>query len=237
MFIYLSGFGLITFVTLLSSFLITPLIFKSFFNPDKWTIGKNLVFILSVLMMISIFNWLYNVYFQDAMSAQHSLWRFMFITASVGVFPISFLLYFIENHLNKANKSIAKSVNSQIRNLPTPEKHSPKLILSSENKNEDIELELAQLICIKSEGNYVLVTYKLDNQITKKMIRNTISNLEKTLDKYETIYRCHRSYLVNLENVSEVTGNARNFNLTVLDLDFTIPVSRSFPKSILKSIA
>ena len=235
--LYLSGFGLITFIYLLVGFFIFPLIFSSFFNPDKWTIGKNIVYIIITLMAIAISNWGYNLYFQDSSSSQHGLLRFIFITTSVGIFPILILLYFIENHLDKANRSIAKSVNTQIQNLSTKDNQIPKLLLTSENKNEDIEIELAQLICIKSEGNYALVSYKTEDQITKKMIRNTISNLEKSLKQYESIYRCHRSYLVNLQNVSQVTGNARNFNLSVTDLGFNIPVSRSFPKSILNSIS
>jgi len=235
--VYALGFGFITLSIMLISFFIGPLLFQSFFDADKWNIGKNMVFIFTIITGISILNWLFNTYMNEDITLQHSLLRFILITFAIGIMPVTFLLFFIESKLHQTNTTIAKSVSNQIQNLPVQKNHIPKFILTSENKNEDIELELKQLICIKSEGNYVLVSYKTGDQIAKKMIRNTISNLEKSLEKHDTIYRCHRSYLVNLENVSQVTGNARNFNLLVANLDFTIPVSRSFPKSILNSIA
>lgn len=233
--LYLAGFGTITSVTMLIAYFLIPNIIPNFFNPNKWNVGKTILFIIGILAAISVGNWLYNSYFFEGISFQHSLGHFVFITVSVGIFPVIFLIFFIELYLNRANQSLAQSVDEKIHQLSkTP--NTTRINLKGENKNESLDLDLSQLICVKSEGNYAQVYFKKQDTIQKKIIRNSISSIEKQLDNFDNIYRCHRSYLVNLENVNEVTGNARNFNLLVNDLDFCIPVSRSFPKSILKSI-
>jgi len=96
-----------------------------------------------------------------------------------------------------------------------------------------MSIELDQLICIKSEGNYVDVYFYKNEKINKQLIRNSLTKLSKQLIIFENIKRCHRSYIVNFSNIEKVSGNARNFNLHIKTLDFTISVSRSFPKEII----
>ena len=233
---YSLGFGTITLTVMVICFFVGPILFKSFFDSDEWNIGKNLVFIIAILAFISILNWMFHNYININNTVQHSLFRFVLITVAIGITPIAFLMFFIENKLNETNTTIAKSVSAQIQNLPH-QIESSQIIIKGENKNEELILLLNELICVKSEGNYVLVYYKFHDTIKKAIMRNSISSIEKQLGHFETIYRCHRSYIVNLENVIEVIGNARNFNLLVNGLEFNIPVSRSFPKSVLTSIA
>ena len=232
--LYLAGFGVITSLTMLIAYFLVPLVVPDFFNPDTWNIGKTLLLIIGILSAISFGNWLYNSIFFEGISSQHSLGHFVFITVSVGIFPVIFLIFFIELYLNRANQSLAQSVDEKIHQL-NPE--STTLHLKGENKNESLNINVNQLICVKSDGNYVTVYFKEAEGIKKKMIRNTISGMESQFAQLDKVYRCHRSYIVNLESVKSVTGNARNFNLWIDGLDFSIPVSRSFPKSILESIA
>ncbi|MGB0805426.1 MAG: hypothetical protein ACPGRC_01970 [Salibacteraceae bacterium] len=39
--------------------------------------------------------------------------------------------------------------------------------------------------------------------------------------------------LINLRQIESITGNARNLNVSLKNLTFSIPVSRSFPKEML----
>ena len=89
---------------------------------------------------------------------------------------------------------------------------------------------------IKSDGNYSTVYLKKGDELRKKMIRNTLKSLENELINMEKIVRCHKSYIVNLNKVKQVTGNARGYNFILEGLEMTIPVSRNFPKSYFKEI-
>ena len=229
--IYVAGFFVITFIVLLFSFLVAPIFLKKFFDFDKWTIKKNTVFISIQFLIITILNWVYNFTIGYGIVEQYNLLIFVFITISVGILPTLFLIYFIEKNLSRKNKHIATNFNKNIQQR-TKKSENQKIKLLSQNNDETIIIELKQLICIKAEGNYLKVFYKIGNEIKSKLIRNSIKNIEENLIVSENIIRCHRSYIVNLDKVKRMSGNARNFNLHIENLGFTIPVSRSFPKSI-----
>jgi len=228
--VYVAGFFGITFAVLLFSFLVAPIIFKNLFDFDKWTIKKNAIFIVIQFLIVTVLNWIYNSTIGYGITEQFSLFFFVFITVSVGIIPTLFLIYFIEKNLSRKNQHIATNFNKSIQHR-TNKSENPKIKLISQNKDETIIIELKQLICIKSEGNYLKVFFSLENEIKSKLIRNSIKNIEEHLIIFENIIRCHRSYIVNFDTVKRMTGNARNFNLHIEKLGFTIPVSRSFPKS------
>jgi len=231
--IYVAGFFGITFVVLLFSLVVAPIILKNLFDFDKWTIKKNAIFIVIQFLIVTILNWIYNSTVGYGITEQYSLAFFVFITVSVGIIPTLFLIYFIEKNLSRKNEHIATNFNKSIEHKTSKSENS-KIKLLSQNNDETIIIELKQLICIRSEGNYLKVFFSTENELKSKLIRNSIKNIEEHLIIFENIIRCHRSYIVNLDAVKRMSGNARNFNLHIDNLGFTIPVSRSFPKSIFK---
>jgi DNA-binding LytR/AlgR family response regulator len=48
----------------------------------------------------------------------------------------------------------------------------------------------------------------------------------------QNIYRCHKSYLVNLAKVNHVSGNAQGYKLHLKDVEDQIPVSRKLNEEI-----
>jgi len=229
--LYLLGYFGITASVMLLGFFVAPLIFKDFFNFENWTIKKNYIFISIHFLLIIILNWIYNT--TIGITEQHSLLYFILITVSVGIFPTLFLMYFIEKILTNKSQSIATTITDKIQHQKT-ETINTSIQLVSKNNNETFTINLHQLICIKSEGNYLSVVFKDNNKIESKLIRNSISKIEEQLIIFEKVVRCHRSYIVNLGNVEKLSGNARNFSLHITDLDYLIPVSRSFPNEIFK---
>lgn len=233
--IFILGFFAITFFVLLFGLLLIPFFFRKYFNPDNWTIKKNLIFISLIILIITVLNWLYNSTIGENITTQFSLLYFIFITVSVGAFPVVLLNFLVEKYFNKRNQNIAESFNTNI-DEQSRSNNSQIITIISENNNETIRIGLDQLLCIKSEGNYVNVFYKINNGIERKLIRNSISKILEQLIIFKQINRCHRSFIVNFDNVESVRGNARNFNLQIKNLDFPIPVSRSFPKHLISLI-
>ncbi|MCV6630487.1 MAG: LytTR family transcriptional regulator, partial [Flavobacteriaceae bacterium] len=184
-------------------------------------------------LIITVLNWTYNSMVGKGITENHSLFFFVFITTSVGVIPTFFLIYIIEKNLARKNQLIAANFTENSKSKKDKSQNTI-INLVSKNNDETITIDLKQLICVKSEGNYLKVYYLEENIATQKLIRNSISKVEKQLIIFEQIKRCHRSFLVNLDKVEKMTGNARSLNLHISDIDFTIPVSRSFPKEIFK---
>ncbi|PKV52834.1 LytTR family two component transcriptional regulator [Aquimarina sp. MAR_2010_214] len=74
------------------------------------------------------------------------------------------------------------------------------------------------LLYIQSYGNY-LKLFLIDGEM--KIIRNTISKIDKELSVFE-FCRIHKSYLVNLKHVSKIDGNRIQIN------DITLPLGSSY---------
>jgi DNA-binding LytR/AlgR family response regulator len=84
--------------------------------------------------------------------------------------------------------------------------------------------------------NYVEIYY-LEGELRKKMVRNTLKNIREVLSNFNYIQQCHRSYLVNLEKITEFNGNAQGLSLNFgNDVELQIPVSRKFVPEIKKAL-
>ena len=231
--IFVLGFFVITFVVMTINFLLAPLILKNAFDSEGWTVKKNIYFIVCQILIISFFNWFYTSTIGEDITVQYNLFSFLFITISIGIFPTIFFTIYVEKYLFDRHRSIAKKLTNIVH---IPEIANIKISIFSKNNKESVILGLKQLLCIKSEGNYSNIFYFEDSMVKKKLIRNSLSQIIEQLKSTNSIKRCHHSYIVNLQNVIKVSGNARNFNLHLEKLDFSIPVSRNFPKTIIESI-
>ena len=56
--------------------------------------------------------------------------------------------------------------------------------------------------------------------------------MEKQLSDLPQFFRCHRTYLVNLDRVGHVSGNAQGYKLHLEGIDNLVPVSRSLNEEI-----
>jgi LytTr DNA-binding domain len=232
--LYIGGFFAVTFIVMFSNYLIIPLLLKKIFVPENWTIKKNIYFILWQIIIISIFNWLYNSTFGKNITEQYDLISFLLITIAVGFTPTILYSLIVEKLLSKKHTIIAEELTTQFHTPVKTEIEQLKII--SENKKETIILSLKDFICVSSEGNYANVFFYENDKITKKLIRSSLARINEQLIIFDTIKRCHRSFIVNLQNIENVSGNARNYNFHIKKLDFAIPVSRNFPKTYIENI-
>jgi hypothetical protein len=88
------------------------------------------------------------------------------------------------------------------------------------------------ILYVESTDNYVTVHTNEKGKIKKIMLRNTMKRLEKELEG-TLIQRCHRSYMVNFQNIKLVKLISTNLYIY---LDFTeeirIPVSRTYAEHV-----
>ena len=228
--LYVFGFSIITFVIVLVNLMFTPRIFKSIFNSNNWMIKKEILLTLLIIVSIALFNWIYIVIFEDYFSPDRpgNLISFLFYTIVIGIFPITFSIFirdkFIVRKQNNSDSESDKSISEDIVK-----------IISKSNLGF-IEIDLQKLLCINSNGNYAIIYFEENSEVIKRDIYNSLENINKQLEMFEYIKRCHRSHIINLNKVIKVSGNSRNYNLHFEKLDFSIPVSRSFPKSYIKNL-
>ena len=152
-----------------------------------------------------------------------------------GVLPIALFPVIIFSFLDyiyqlKQNQQFAQNLNQYITPKSTT---TTDIHFKDENGKADFSLPLDQLFFIKAANNYVEINYLEADKIKKHLLRNSIKNIDQQLE-YPTIKRCHRSYLVNMDKVGKITGNAQGYKIHFpFAAEFVVPVSRSKGKELL----
>jgi DNA-binding LytR/AlgR family response regulator len=98
----------------------------------------------------------------------------------------------------------------------------------SENSSEKFNLLIAEVAFIKSADNYVELIYKEGLTYKKKLIRNTLRNVELQIKQYSNFLRCHRICIVNLHYIEKLFNSNGNHWLTIKGYDEQVPVSRQY---------
>lgn len=235
LFFYLCAYGLID-IIVTAIHLLLPRIFPVWTNKSRWTTGKNLLAIIWLLFAISLCNYIYGEFlasniFVEGFKELHSggIFTWFFMTLSVGIIPLIFALYFIERRLLIKNQLRADEFNDLMQESESSEKEA-HISLGSGNDSR-LEIKRSDFICIRAEGgNYASIFWR-DGEVTKKkLLRLTLVGFLKEFGHMDSISRCHKSYVINLDQVLSFHGNARSITVRLFGLDMEVPVSRSFPR-------
>lgn len=111
-----------------------------------------------------------------------------------------------------------------------------------DEKNElRLTIKRENLLYIESADNYVYIWYLNKGQVSKFLLRNSLKSLEDRFNGTQ-VMRCHRSYMVNFDNVSmirrEKDGIYVEFSHAGVE---NIPVSKTYAAAVtqafLKNVA
>lgn len=116
-------------------------------------------------------------------------------------------------------------------------KEPVKVVFKGEGGSETLELQIDHVIMVKSADNYVDIYYKDGDEISHKLIRNTLKNVQQQLAGYQDFLRCHRSYLVNASFILNMTNSYKGHRLIMLDMDEELPVSRQYILAIKEAMS
>jgi DNA-binding LytR/AlgR family response regulator len=106
----------------------------------------------------------------------------------------------------------------------------------SENSSENLSLLISEVAVIKSADNYVEIIFKEGNNFKKKLVRNTLRNIELQIKPYSNFIRCHRICIVNLHFIEKLIRNNNNHWLIIKGYDEQIPVSRQYLLSLKEAL-
>ncbi len=88
------------------------------------------------------------------------------------------------------------------------------------------------ILFVESTDNYVTVHTNEKGKLRKIMLRNTMKRLEKELEG-TMIQRCHRSFMVNFENIKLVKLISTNLYIYIdFPEEIRIPVSRTYAEHV-----
>ena len=236
---YTSAIGVFTFLGSFLMLFIPPLLLPDYFNEDKWTVGKNILFLLLATLFVGSLLWYCSTIYKDGKELPIvSLPLFLMYTFLVGAIPIFFSVYLNERNLRRNRRQKIKEIKKfkEKRILENKKSLKTEIIIYSDNQKEKIVFNINDLVYVTSQGNYASFFLKLeDNKLKENILRVTLSKIEQELEPYTKVIRCHKSYIVNTNFMTDISGNARGYLLISNLLSIEIPVSRSFSKQSLMS--
>lgn len=252
----LLGFGLVTFVVTAFNFIVWQRLFPNQFSDGRWTVGREILLVSGNILLIAIANRLYLTWLLSEGQDSGIGWLGMIVvTFLIGLFPVTALV--LINYITQLRKYSQAAAKLPTHVSPADESSivgsgtapGSTLTLVADNEKDTLRFRPNTLLFIESSDNYCTVVHLKSNpagpdQPVKPLLRSSLSRLEAQIaggaDRHPHLVRCHRSYVVNLDRVERVTGNAQGYKLHLLGGQFQVPVARRFNDSLisqLKSLA
>ncbi|MEM6643606.1 MAG: LytTR family DNA-binding domain-containing protein [Bacteroidota bacterium] len=100
------------------------------------------------------------------------------------------------------------------------------ITIISSNTKEQLQLKPENLLYVKSADNYVEIVHKVNGIVNRRLIRKKLKSLEKELAAKNTLRKCHRSYLVNPNNIEQINKTTTRMELIINGE--AIPISKNY---------
>ncbi len=227
-------YGLITFTCVFSATIIFPMLMPAQFNERSWTAGKQIVFTATIIFLVGLVNYLVSPLLVDTTLELSSAIWFQGITLAVALLPVSIFILLRQNMLLKKFSTQAEMIDKKLHEQnKTPhvneEFQQPvsKLVLTGEYQNEILELYPDDLHLVTSASNYIKLFHIQKDKLVYSIIRSSLKKAEEVLLQNPLFFKCHRAFIINLDKVVHVEGNAQGYKLKVEGHDELIPVSRN----------
>ncbi|GAA4411268.1 LytTR family DNA-binding domain-containing protein [Nibrella viscosa] len=228
------GFGLITFVITAFNYFVWPAIWPRQFSDERWTVGREIALVLLNILLIALGNMLYMTWMIGHPAYVTDLVSAILITFLVGIFPVAGSIIF--NYIVQLKKYSRTAAEAPVHEpkpvLPSGEQ---PLVLLAENEKDTVTVKPSSLLYIESSDNYSTIVTDEDGRAQKTLLRSSLSRLEGQIT-HPAIVRCHRSYIVNLDRVEKVTGNAQGYKLHMLNAQHVVPVARKYNDSFISRL-
>jgi LytTr DNA-binding domain len=240
-------------------------IFPKVYQEKGWTVRSEILFVMSLILLITIGNYMVSILMHSDKITMNisSFFKMLFYTATISFFPAVAFVWFRYYQLTQKYSRPAQvflrpdietttpsddneQIQPEIPILPSlngaPKNLVTTLTLVAENGKDKIQVLPQQLCYIEADDNYVTVAYLRGGQLRKELLRSSLARVEAQIKEQIEgqvpclhIRRCHRSYMVNLEKVQRVSGNAQGYKLHLLQVDEALPVSRNYAKEVVLS--
>lgn len=223
-----SIYGIVSFIATLIFLLIIPGIAFQKVKDEKWTLLKEIAYILLMVACIAMFNFFVALILYPSMDfSWFSFFDILKTTLLVAILPVTSILAFsmYKNEKKYSNES------QNLVAVPSDIQAS-KLTFSSSYAEEDIIIDTDSFYFAEAESNYVSFYFKDGVTVKHLMLRTTLKKVEEEVSSVPAIVKSHRSFIINFGNSSHFTGNSQGYVVHFEGTDKVARVSRSFTSKV-----
>ncbi|MEM9985658.1 MAG: LytTR family DNA-binding domain-containing protein [Bacteroidota bacterium] len=220
-------FGLATLATMGVNY-IWHLSFPAFFRENGWTLGKEIIWAVYSFCSIAFSNYLLGSFLYPSSDMFHSFGPILSATVLVGLLPYVLLTYVNFTRHLRQNLAGASNMNQHLPSAPgrAPDQLGPILPLGGKEQGMP-DIHLSELLGMEAEGNYLRLYVHREGKLTDFKLRGTLKEQVQLLSPWPNLFRSHRAFIVNLDQVQHVEGNAAGYRLRLHPELPEFPVSRS----------
>ncbi len=224
--LFYAGFGLI----ILFFLFLNQIIFHNLLiQPDRDEPNDSLLFSMyffSLTVTASLAFIFYIRYVGQGHITFNIVGRVIFICISL---PVTIHLNSkIRRYQHRLKELMQENHSMQHKIRQFSESYANKFVELTSSDTDNFRVLVSKIVFLKSADNYIEVGYLDNGEVKKKMIRNTLKNVEQQLREFNNFIRTHRTSIVNIQYIDKLN---KNFNTYWLSLDKTnesIPVSRQY---------
>lgn len=221
-------FGAVTFgCCLIYGFVERPLIQR----VSPWRIWHEALSILAMILFIGICNFFVCSWVFHFPVTLISFLAFLYWTLIIGMFVTvcSVSLSYYRYLRNQLETLLDKTTDQQTDITVT--------IHDTNVRGNDLQLSINDLLYIEAQKNNVAVSHMKDGKIVSTELHTTLAAVLDDLQAYENIFQCHRSFVVNLNNITSAQGNSNGYQLRLGKCQTIVPVSRTYVPKLRSFIA
>lgn len=190
------------------------------------TIGLYAVWILLEIFFMSLFYTIYTLSLNPEHEYMDAFYESAFNTSLVLLIPY-FVLHLIFSYQEKGQRL------RQLEEGQTDGFKKQEVISFYDEKRElRLSVRREHLLYLESADNYVCIWYLNKGQLSKFMLRNSLKAMEEHLAG-ANILRCHRSYMVNFDQVKVLRREKDGIYLELgIDKVPDIPISKTYSEKV-----
>ncbi|HMR84467.1 MAG TPA: LytTR family DNA-binding domain-containing protein [Niabella sp.] len=202
------------------------ILFPNWFDDKKWTLGKELIVLVYQMITISIVIWLINRFRTPEIHVEDSYPGSLFLVFAIGIMPYIVVTFIRHNYLLQHHLRAAKEMNAQL--------HGKKLDPPDEdlfliNSKLSPPVRLSEFLYAESRGNNLYIQYadKTTGGLLFQLVRSSMKEFQLANSKYGQLFRCHRAFIINMDKILEMRGNAAGYEIMLHNSLAPVAVSRS----------
>ncbi|PZD77113.1 LytTR family DNA-binding domain-containing protein [Mesonia sp. K7] len=178
-----------------------------------WKVADEVISLLVFLLISGTVIYLYNAKIINGLDysiTAHGQYYKNIVSVFIPIF--SPLLFYLRNQWGERLVPICSSA----------------AVITGANKNEVLQLEKKDLLYIKAVQNYIEIYFlDSDKNSATKTFRQTLTGAQQQLP---FLKKCHRSFLVNEQQIKAVQGNSQKAKIIFEHSQEEIPLSKTYYK-------
>ena len=196
-----------------------------------WLIWHQALAIIGKVLLIGICNFLlFSLVFH------YSLNLIVFLQVLYWTFIIGFFITMVSMGINY-NHYLRSRMEELLDNTTEEQQNITVTIHDSSVRGNDLTLPINNLLYMEAQKNNVVVYYTDQGKTVAKELHATLTSVLADLQDYENIFQCHRSFVVNLNNITSAKGNSNGYQLMLGKCTTVVPVSRTYVPRLKSFIA